>query len=176
MATKKPLKKTITKKNTVKKAEAVVSDLVGKKVGKFHLPMTSEKALSDTDLKAQTAVIYFYPKDNTSGCTAEGENFRDEFMQFKKLGIHIYGVSRDSVKSHEGFKAKFRFQFELISDSDEKLCKLFDVMKMKSMYGRKYMGVERSTFVVQNGKVIKEWRNVKVPGHVKEVLEFVKGL
>ncbi len=172
MATKKPLKKTTAKKNT----EVAVSDIVGKRVGKFNLPMTSEMALSDGDLKTQTAVIYFYPKDNTSGCTAEGENFRDEFMQFKKQGVSIYGVSRDSIKSHEGFKAKFRFQFELISDADEILCKLFDVMKMKSMYGRKYLGVERSTFVVQNGKVIKEWRNVKVPGHVKEVLEFVKGL
>lgn len=163
-----------------KNTKVVVSDLdgklVGKKVGKFSLPMTGDQTLSDADLKKQTAVIYFYPKDNTSGCTAEGENFRDEFMQFKKRGVKIYGVSRDSLKSHEGFKAKFRFQFELISDADETLCKLFDVMKMKSMYGRKYMGVDRSTFVVQNGKVIKEWRNVKVPGHVKEVLEFVKEL
>ena len=123
MATKKTLKNATTKKNT----EVEVSDLVGKMVGKFNLPMTSDQTISDKDLKTQTTVIYFYPKDNTSGCTAEGENFRDEFMQFKKLGVNVYGVSRDSLKSHEGFKAKFRFQFELICDADEILCKLFEV-------------------------------------------------
>jgi thioredoxin-dependent peroxiredoxin len=163
-------------KKTAKNQEQEPSQIIGKKVSAFSLPMTGEKTLKASDLKGQTVVLYFYPKDNTSGCTAEGENFRDEFIKFKKLGVSIYGASRDSLKSHEGFKAKFRFQFDLISDEDEVLCKIFDVMKMKSMYGRKYLGVDRSTFVIQDGKVIKEWRNVKVTGHVKEVLEFVQAL
>ncbi len=168
-----------TKNGTKKATKAVAekpSDLIGKKISAFKLPVTGDGTLAASDLKGKTAVLYFYPKDNTSGCTAEGENFRDEYIKFKKSDVLIYGVSRDSLKSHEGFKAKFRFQFELISDPDEVLCKMFDVMKMKSMYGRKYLGVERSTFVVQDGKVIKEWRNVKVPGHVAEVLEFVQSL
>lgn len=163
-------------KKTTKTKEQPVSAIVGKKVPAFSLPITGEQTLSASDLKGKTTVLYFYPKDNTSGCTAEGENFRDEYMKFKKKGISIYGVSRDSIKSHEGFKAKFKFQFDLISDEDEILCKIFDVMKMKSLYGRKYLGVDRSTFVIQDGKVIKEWRNVKVPGHVSEVLEFIQSL
>ena len=152
------------------------SDLVGKKISAFSLPMTGNQTLKAADLKGRVAVLFFYPKDNTSGCTAEGENFRDEYLKFKKKGVAIYGVSRDSIKSHEGFKAKFQFQFDLISDADEILCKMFDVMKMKSMYGRKYLGLDRSTFVLQDGKVIQEWRNVKVPGHVAEVLKFVESL
>jgi peroxiredoxin Q/BCP len=163
-------------KKTPKAKEQPVSAIVGKKIPAFSLPITGEQTLSASDLKGKTTVIYFYPKDNTSGCTAEGENFRDEYMKFKKKGVSIYGVSRDSIKSHEGFKAKFKFQFDLISDEDEILCKIFDVMKMKSLYGRKYLGVDRSTFVIQDGKVIKEWRNVKVPGHVAEVLEFIQSL
>ena len=163
-------------KKTTKIKEQPVSAVVGKKVAAFSLPITGGKTLSAMDLKGQTTVLYFYPKDNTSGCTAEGENFRDEFIKFKKKGVVIYGVSRDSIKSHEGFKSKFKFQFDLISDEDEVLCKIFDVMKMKSLYGRKYLGVDRSTFVIQDGKVIKEWRNVKVPGHVAEVLEFIQAL
>lgn len=169
-----PTKK-VTKK-TAPPQDEKPSALIGKKLGAFSLPVTGEGTVTAADLKGKTAVIYFYPKDNTSGCTAEGENFRDEFIKFKKKGVVIYGVSRDSLKSHDGFKAKFRFQFELISDPDEVLCKMFDVMKMKSMYGRKYLGVERSTFVVQDGKVIKEWRNVKVPGHVAEVLNYIQNL
>ncbi len=153
-----------------------MSDLVGKKLPAFSLPLTGNQTLKSSDLKGKTAVIYFYPKDNTSGCTAEGENFRDEYLKFKKKGVTIYGVSRDSIKSHEGFKAKFQFQFDLISDEEEVLCNIFDVMKMKSLYGRKYRGVDRSTFVVQDGKVIKEWRNVKVPGHVAEVWSFIESL
>lgn len=165
-----------TKKTEKNKKTLQASDILGKKVASFSLPMTGNQVLSNKDLLTKTSVIYFYPKDNTSGCTAEGENFRDEFLKFKKKGISIYGVSRDTVESHEKFKSKFRFQFELVSDEDEVLCKIFDVMKMKSMYGRKYLGVERSTFVVQDGKVIQEWRNVKVPGHVKDVWDFVQSL
>ncbi len=152
------------------------SAIMGKKLSDFSLTMTGNQTIKASDLKGKVAVIFFYPKDNTSGCTAEGENFRDEYVKFKKKGVSIYGVSRDSVKSHEGFKAKFEFQFDLISDPDETLCKMFDVMKMKNMYGRQYLGLERSTFVVDNGKVVKEWRNVKVPGHVAEVWKFVEGL
>lgn len=150
---------------------------VGKKVPAFKAESTGGDTLSATDLKGLKTVLYFYPKDNTSGCTKEGEDFRDQFAKFKKLGVQIYGVSRDSLKSHDGFKAKYKFPFELISDPDEIVCKAFDVMKMKSMYGRKYMGVDRSTFVIdEKGKIVGEWRNVKVPGHVDQVLELIKTL
>ena len=120
-------------------------------------------------------VIYFYPKDNTPGCTQEGEDFRDLYKEFKKLKTEIYGVSRDSLKSHEGFKEKYKYPFELISDTEEKLCNLFDVIKEKNMYGKKYMGIERSTFLInKEGKLSAEWRKVKVNGHAAEVLEEVK--
>ena len=122
-------------------------------------------------------VIYFYPKDATPGCTTEGQEFRDNYKKFKKLNTEILGVSRESIKSHENFKSKQNFPFELLSDPEEKACKSFDVMKLKSMYGREYMGVDRSTFIVDaKGKVIKEWRSVKVKGHVEEVLNTVKNL
>ena len=127
--------------------------------------------------KGHPVVLYFYPKDNTPGCTTEGAQFRDLYPQFKKLGAVVVGCSRDSLKSHEGFKAKMAFPFELISDADEKLCALFGVIKMKNMYGKKVRGIERSTFVVdRDGKLAKEWRGVKVPGHAEEVLVFVKTL
>ena len=117
----------------------------------------------------------FYPKDNTPGCTQEGEDFRDLYKEFKKLKTEIYGVSRDSLKSHEGFKEKYKYPFELISDPEEKLCNLFDVIKEKNMYGKKYMGIERSTFLInKEGKLSAEWRKVKVKGHAAEVLEEVK--
>ena len=122
-------------------------------------------------------VIYFYPKDSTPGCTTEGQNFRDNFKAFKKLNTEILGVSRESIKSHENFKLKQDFPFELLSDPDEKVCKAFDVMKLKSMYGRQYIGIDRSTFIVGvDGKIIKEWRSVKVTGHVDEVLNTIKDL
>jgi peroxiredoxin Q/BCP len=122
-------------------------------------------------------VIYFYPKDSTPGCTTEGQDFRDNFKAFKKLNTEILGVSRESIKSHENFKLKQNFQFELLSDPDEKVCKAFDVMKLKSMYGRQYIGIDRSTFIVGvDGKIIKEWRSVKVTGHVDEVLNTIKNL
>lgn len=149
------------------------SPLIGKKIPKFTLPSTSGKDVSSSEL--QNAVLYFYPKDNTSGCTKESEDFRDMHTKFKKLGVTIYGVSRDSMKSHDKFKEKYNFPFELLSDEDEKLCKAFDVIKQKSLYGRKYMGIERSTFFIgSDGKVQHEWRNVKVPGHVDAVYEYAK--
>ena len=122
-------------------------------------------------------VIYFYPKDSTPGCTTEGQDFRDSYKRFKELNVEIIGVSRESIKSHENFKSKQSFPFELLSDPDEKVCTAFDVMKLKSMYGRQYIGIDRSTFLINtDGKIIKEWRTVKVPGHVQEVLEIVKDL
>ena len=122
-------------------------------------------------------MLFFYPKDNTPGCTTEAGNFRDLHDQFIKAGAQVYGISRDSIKSHENFKAKLGFQFELLSDSDEKVCNQFGVMKMKNMYGKQVRGIERSTFVLDaSRKLIHEWRGVKVPGHVQEVLEIVKAL
>lgn len=122
-------------------------------------------------------VLYFYPKDNTPGCTAESIQFRELFADFQQANTVIFGVSRDSLRSHEGFKAKLAMPFELISDPDEKLCAMFNVMKIKSMYGKQVRGVERSTFVIDaSGRMVKEWRGVKVPGHVDDVLAFVKAL
>jgi thioredoxin-dependent peroxiredoxin len=122
-------------------------------------------------------VLYFYPKDNTPGCTQQGSDFRDQHSAFAKANCTICGISRDSLKSHDGFKAKMGFAFELLSDEDETVCKLFGVIKMKNMYGKKVRGIERSTFVVDStGVVAREWRGVKVPGHVQEVLNFVKAL
>ncbi|MCR2746689.1 peroxiredoxin [Limnobacter parvus] len=120
-------------------------------------------------------VIYFYPKDNTPGCTTEGENFRDLHPEFVKAECAVFGVSRDSLKSHENFKAKLEMPFELISDPDEKVCVIFDVMKMKNMYGKQVRGVERSTFVInKKGVLVQEWRGLKVPGHAQAVLDFVR--
>ena len=146
------------------------------KVADFTLPATGgDFTLSDH--RGETVVLYFYPKDNTPGCTTEGTDFRDRFKAFRKAGATIVGVSRDSLKSHENFKAKMEFPFELISDADEKLCAQFDVMKLKNMYGKKVRGIERSTFVIDGtGKLVHEWRGVKVPGHAEEVLAFVKAL
>ena len=152
-------------------------NLTGKKMPKFKASATSEKEISSADFENKNLVIYFYPKDSTPGCTTEGQDFRDNYKKFKKLNTEILGVSRDSIKSHENFKAKQSFPFELLSDPDEKVCKAFDVMKMKSMYGREYIGVDRSTFLInEKGKVVREWRSVKVKGHVDEVLESVKNL
>ncbi len=151
--------------------------LEGKKCPKFKAECTSELNLSNEDFIGKNLVIYFYPKDSTPGCTTEGQEFRDNYKSFKKLNTDILGVSRDSVKSHENFKSKQEFPFELLSDPDEKVCKAFDVMKLKSMYGREYIGVERSTFLVSaKGIILKEWRSVKVKGHVEDVLSSVKNL
>ncbi|MEK6593738.1 MAG: peroxiredoxin [Pseudomonadota bacterium] len=143
----------------------------------FELPATGGKTFRRSSSNDKLLVLYFYPKDNTPGCTSEGQQFRDLHAQFAKRGCEIYGISRDSLKSHENFKARMRFPFELLSDTGEIACKLFDVIKMKNMYGKKVRGIERSTFVIDaRGVVRREWRGVKVPGHAQEVLEFVKTL
>jgi peroxiredoxin Q/BCP len=143
----------------------------------FELPATGGKPFRLSRAKGSPLVLYFYPKDNTPGCTTEGQNFRDFYPEFQKHGCAIYGASRDSIKSHESFKAKMRFPFELLSDVEEKASKLYGVIKIKNMYGRKVRGIERSTFAIDaKGVVRREWRGVKVPGHVQEVLDFVKTL
>jgi thioredoxin-dependent peroxiredoxin len=148
-----------------------------KKVRDFSLPSTGGGSFRLADLRGKTLVLYFYPKDNTPGCTAEGADFRDRYAAFRKAGAEVAGVSRDSLKSHEAFKAKLRFPFELLSDADEALCAQFGVIKMKNMYGKKVRGIERSTFVIDGeGRLAREWRGVKVPGHAEEVLNFVKAL
>lgn len=150
---------------------------IGKKVPAFSLPATSEKQLALKDFKGKKLVLYFYPKDSTPGCTTEGQNFRDLYAQFQKKNCEIVGVSRDSIKRHENFKAKQAFPFELLSDEEEVLCGIFDVIKLKKLYGKEYLGIERSTFLIdENGKLAKEWRKVKVTGHAEEVLEAVKAL
>lgn len=146
-------------------------------VPQFSAPMTGEQTFDLSEYAEKNIVLYFYPKDNTPGCTTEGINFRDLYPQFKDANTEIFGISRDSLRSHESFKSKLEMPFDLISDPDETLCNLFDVMKMKNMYGKKVRGIERSTFVIDgSGKLVKEWRGVKVPGHVDDVLEYVKTL
>ena len=148
----------------------------GKAVKDFSLPSTGG-SFKLSDLRGKKLVVYFYPKDNTPGCTVEGGDFRDRYREFAKAGAEVVGVSRDSLKSHENFKAKMKFPFELLSDADEELCAQFGVMKMKNMYGKKVRGIERSTFVIdKDGTLAREWRGVKVPGHAEEVLNFVKTL
>ena len=150
---------------------------VGKKVPPFSLPATGEQNIALGNLKGMNVVLYFHPKDSPPGCTRQGQDFRDNHAKFKRQNTVILGVSRDSLKSHENFKAKQGFKFELLSDQDEELCKLFDVIKMKNMYGKKVRGIERSTFLIDsNGKLRQEWRKVKVDGHAEEVLTAVKEL
>jgi len=151
--------------------------MLGKPVPEFSVAATSGETVSLSGLKGKIVVLYFYPKDNTPGCTTEGEDFTALNADFDKAGAVIYGVSRDSLKSHESFKAKLCMPFELLSDADETLCKLFGVIKMKNMYGKQVLGIERSTFVIdKTGKLAREWRGVKVDGHAREVLDFVKTL
>ena len=151
--------------------------MLGKPVPEFSLSATSGQTVSLSGLKGKTVILYFYPKDNTPGCTTEGEDFTALNGDFDALGAVIYGVSRDSLKSHENFKAKLCMPFELLSDEDEALCKLFGVIKMKNMYGKQVLGIERSTFVIdKTGTLAREWRGVKVDGHAREVLDFVKTL
>jgi peroxiredoxin Q/BCP len=150
---------------------------MGTKVRDFTLPATGGQPFRLSESKARTLVLYFYPKDNTPGCTTEGSDFRDLHGEFRKAGAEVYGISRDSLKSHENFKAKLGFPFQLLSDEDETACSIFDVIKMKNMYGRQVRGIQRSTFVLDTGRAIRrEWRGVKVPGHAQEVLDFVKEL
>lgn len=149
----------------------------GDKIPKLTLPATGGAEIDLASFKGKPLVVYFYPKDNTPGCTQEGIDFRDLNRQFEKAGALIFGVSRDSVRSHENFAAKYKFPFPLLSDGDEKLCKAFDVIREKSLYGRKYMGIERATFLIdKTGTVAKVWHKVKVPGHVDEVLKALKAL
>jgi len=150
--------------------------MAAKKVDDFSVPSTGGTFTLSAH-RGHPVVLYFYPKDNTPGCTMEGEQFRDLYKQFGKLGAVVLGVSRDSLKSHQNFKAKMNFPFDLLADGDEKLCSLFGVIKMKNMYGRQVRGIERSTFVIDGkGVLVREWRGVKVPGHAAEVLEVVKSL
>ncbi len=152
------------------------TSMLGKKVADFSAPATGG-AFKLSDHKGEIVVLYFYPKDNTPGCTTEGAQFRDAYKQFRKASAIVVGCSRDSLKSHENFKAKMAFPFDLIADADEKLCAQFGVIKMKNIYGKKVRGIERSTFVIDGqGKLASEWRGVKVPGHVDEVLQAVKAL
>lgn len=149
----------------------------GKKIPDAKVQLTGGEPAKLSDFAGKHLVLYFYPRDNTSGCTMEGEAFRDQYKRFQKLKTGIIGVSRDSLVSHEKFKAKYKFPFELIADEEEKLCKLFDVIKEKSLYGKKYMGIDRSTFVIdKHGVLRKEFRGVKVAGHVEQVLEEIEKL
>lgn len=150
---------------------------VGDNIPALELPATGDKTIDLQSLKGKPCVIYFYPKDNTPGCTQEGEDFRDMYTDFQKAGCEIFGVSRDSLRSHENFKEKYSFPFDLISDGDEEMCNAFDVIKEKNMYGRKVMGIERSTFLFDTeGKLHEVWRKVKVKGHAAQVLETLQSL
>ncbi len=150
---------------------------VGQKVPDFSLPATGGKPWKRSDAKGEKLVLYFYPKDMTAGCTLESQQFRDLHAAFRKARTRVVGVSRDSVASHEKFKAKESLPFDLLSDEEEKLCKLFDVIKDKSLYGRKFKGIERSTFLIDaQGVLCQEWRKVKAPGHASEVLEAARAL
>ena len=143
----------------------------------FELPATGGKTFKLSDHLGKTLVIYFYPKDATPGCTTEGQQFRDMYADFEAANAVIVGISRDSLKSHENFKAKFSFPFQLLADTEELACSLFEVMKLKNMYGKQVRGIERSTFVIDsNGLLVREWRGVKADGHAREVLEFIKTL
>ncbi len=150
---------------------------IGKAVPDFEAAATGDKVIKLSELNGKDVIIYFYPKDSTPGCTREGQEFRDNHNKFKRQKCLIFGVSRDSLKSHENFRAKQGFTFDLLSDKDENLCELFAVIKLKNMYGKKVRGIERSTFLIDaNGILQHEWRGVKVDGHVAAVLERVKAL
>lgn len=150
---------------------------VGKKIKSFSAPATSELTFKLSDYKGKNVVLYFYPRDNTPGCTDESNDFAAHYAKFKRANTVIFGISRDKLSSHERFKAKFDFPFELISDPDETICNLFEVMKDKNMYGKKVRGIERSTFLINaEGVLVQEWRKVKIPEHVAEVLQAVKAL
>ena len=146
-------------------------------VSDFELPATGDKLFRLSDLRGKTLVIYFYPKDTTPGCTSEAQQFRDLYTDFIKAGCVVVGVSRDSIRSHENFKARQNLPFALLSDADEKLCTQFSVIRMKSMYGKQVRGIERSTFVIDDhGMLRREWRGVKTQGHAQEVLDYVTKL
>ncbi|KUJ75774.1 hypothetical protein AVO42_10870 [Thiomicrospira sp. XS5] len=150
---------------------------LGEQIPSFSLPATNDRTITDSDFSGHYTILYFYPKDNTPGCTTEGQDFSAAYKELKQLNAQVFGVSKDSIRKHENFKAKFDFPFDLISDPDETLCNLFDVIKLKKNYGREYMGIERSTFLIDpKGKLVHEWRKVKVKEHVKEVMDTLKTL
>lgn len=179
-ATKKVASKKVAKKNVGVKAPAktaVAASMIGKSIEDFSLPSTSGGSVSLSGLKGKKVVLYFYPKDATPGCTIEGHEFSKLLPEFEKAGAVVYGVSRDDMDSHNKFKQKECYTVDLLSDVDETACRLFDVIKEKNMYGKKMMGIERSTFVIDSqGKVAAEWRKVSVDGHAQEVLEKVKAI
>lgn len=149
--------------------------MIDEVVADFELPVTGEKSFQLSALRGKKVVLYFYPRDSTPGCTTEAQQFRDLYPQFQSAGCEIYGISRDSLKSHQNFKAKQDLPFELLSDGEEKACALFGVIKMKNMYGKQVRGIERSTFVIDaDGMLRREWRGVRVAGHAQEVLDFVR--
>jgi peroxiredoxin Q/BCP len=153
------------------------TSMLNQAVADFQLPATSGKTFQLSEYLGKNVVIYFYPKDSTPGCTTQGIQFRDAYADFQANNTEIFGVSRDSLKSHENFKVKFTFPFELLADTEELACGLFGVIKMKNMYGKQVRGIERSTFIIdKNGSLVKEWRGVKVDGHAAEVLNFIKTL
>ena len=149
----------------------------GKVIADFEVAATGNQRFASAAFKGHPYIVYFYPKDDTPGCTIEGVQYRDLHKEFTKAGFMVFGVSRDSVASHERFKAKMAFPFDLLADTDETMCELFDVIKEKNMYGKKVMGIERSTFIIgRNGEIAKEWRGVKVDGHALDVLNAAKSM
>lgn len=171
----KPKKTTVKKAVTGKISKPGIT--VGQSVPVFSIASTGGKTVLSNMFGGKAVVLYFYPKDSTPGCTIEGRDFTRLHSEFKKMDVEVFGVSRDSMKSHEKFKDRERYSIDLLSDEDEALCQLFGVIKMKNMYGKQVRGIERSTFVLgRDGKLVKEWRGVKVPGHAEEVLGFVKSL
>ena len=147
----------------------------GKSIADFEVPATGNQRFASAAFRGHRYIIYFYPKDATPGCTIEGAQFRDLYKQFQDAGVMVFGVSRDSLASHEKFKANMKFPFDLLSDGDEKLCKLFDVIREKNMYGKKVIGIQRSTFIMgRHNEVVQEWRGVKVEGHAAAVLAAIK--
>jgi thioredoxin-dependent peroxiredoxin len=155
----------------------MTNTMLNQPVPDFVLSATSGKTIKLSDFIGRYVVIYFYPKDSTPGCTTQGIQFRDAYAEFQQANTEIVGISRDTVKSHENFKAKFSFPFELLADTEEVACGIFGVIKMKNMYGKQVRGIERSTFIVSpQGELIKEWRGVKVDGHAREVLSFIQSL
>jgi peroxiredoxin Q/BCP len=155
----------------------MTNTMLNQPVPDFVLSATSGKTIKLSDFIGRYVVIYFYPKDSTPGCTTQGIQFRDAYADFQQANTEIVGISRDTVKSHENFKAKFSFPFELLADTEEAACGIFGVIKMKNMYGKQVRGIERSTFIISpQGELIKEWRGVKVDGHAHEVLSFIQSL
>lgn len=143
----------------------------------FELPATGGRLVRLSDLRGKPVVLYFYPKDNTPGCTTEGQDYRDLYDLFQALDCEVFGISRDGLASHEAFKAKLKLPFDLLSDVEEQVCEAYAVIKMKNLYGKKVRGIERSTFVIdRDGRIAREWRAVKVPNHARDVLEFVRTL